>query len=605
VCHCQKPSTSAASTFSDPAVERRTRRRFYCSHWLLPDNAEGATLNPMRTLPISIAAAAVLLAALLYFLARAPNSTESVVPASAVAQDNAIIPSTASVSTNTPAIRGIVVDTKGSALAGSEITYRFAGNVPDAACQINSLTAANNVNGAIAVTHSDIKGSFSIPASISTNAKATCLLLQVTLPGYATVETALDSNALSRVVEIELERQFLLSGVVSDPYGTPAPSASVNAWIAPDGDNIVCSRIDYRSLSTGKTSSQGRFSIDVNGENNYCLQATHARWASSEPTALLASEPRDDIRLKLTTTLQVTGQVREQQQPASNLPIKLSKQIAFGHLKAYQAKTDGDGRFVFVGVEAGEYTLTSENAAYAIAEPKMVTVQANTPIENLAVSAYPLTAIRGRVVDSAGLPISGAHITARSPYAPEINIGSAISDSSGAFTLQSGHRAEEIVTAQRMRAGETPVGRANMNSNAVADAVSQATVCVDFYHPRYRADERTIAASSATTDMGTVFMQAPTLSLQGNVTNHRSEPVAATLTFKKVVTNAAQSLDAAPSCNESFADRQTSADIQGRFAVHLDAPGQYEVTVLTQLYQPRVIMVDVATSNDVLDIKLK
>lgn len=497
-----------------------------------------------------------------------------------------------------PGLRGLLIDGRNDVVPDGDVLYKFIPR-PGQSCDPDAELDFN-LGPDTRIVYSGSNGRFDIPLPEGRDVQQNrCLLLNASKQGYTGSLFVLDLDLHAGIIELELERHQTIRGEVVTPDGKVIAGATVKSWIAangePDNDNTrLCDSVDSTSLVSGNSVGNGTFKLDVAGDNQFCLQASHPEWASSVASLIDSKETSDrEFVLTLEVPAQFTGHVVDQEGiPVANLPLQLLRGDAAPRVSA----TDSAGAFIFRHLDTADYQLRSGDDAYAVASPREIVVKRGESPSGVEVSVFPVSTISGRLVDDRGNPLAGAQIAARSPYLPDLSATSTISNDSGYFEIRSEHRSKAVHDMHRMATAFVEQAEPAQDFAPV--------VCLSFYHPRFRGDELSITTSEASFDVGTVYMEAPLIALEGVVKNHRDEVIEAELTFNYIDSNRHAGSDPPGRCEDSTTPRVARADSQGQFALHLDQTGRYEVEVKTDRYKTRQLEIDVSGSSDEIEIRL-
>jgi len=79
---------------------------------------------------------------------------------------------------------------------------------------------------------------------------------------------------------------------------------------------------------------------------------------------------------------------------------------------AYVGATNVEGAFHFENVQPGDYSVVVERAGFAVEDTDPLHLVAGQKLRDVTISAAPLAVVTGRVVDSDGEPVPGAHVGA-------------------------------------------------------------------------------------------------------------------------------------------------------------------------------------------------
>jgi exosome complex RNA-binding protein Csl4 len=318
------------------------------------------------------------------------------------------------------AVVRLVADMPGRAVAAVEcVDGDDLGGLmlPSAAARKGRITATGNgVAGAVValgpwyVTHSDAQGNYELPAQASAFER-----LAVVHPDFAPSEATvapMETRQRTNPLEVALVKGAAVRGRVVAANGTTpiaAATLTVAGWpLASSGDD-------------------GSFAIAHAPSSWRSIIASSGRLAG---VAMNRHEPL--VIVKAVPSLAISGTVKAGDQPVPGVLVSL-----FGEAEgvAPAAVSDGKGRFVIDGLQAGRYSLVGAHPDYVIARVP-VELPADGP---RTLSADRLTRVRGHVVDEEHKPVAAARIAASflangplPPVAPQ----NATSGVDGAFTLR-------------------------------------------------------------------------------------------------------------------------------------------------------------------------
>jgi protocatechuate 3,4-dioxygenase beta subunit len=272
-------------------------------------------------------------------------------------------------------LRGDVVDEQGAPVAGAAVRWSGASSQTDAA------------------------GAFALTGLSAGRGK-----LQVAAAGY--VEAQVDDLTLrsgeAATQHVALKRAAALRGHVLDEQHRPVAGASVLAY--PLNSDPV----------SGTTDASGAFALAGLPVGVADLTVTHEAFAEllAEATA-----PAEDVVLVLKAGLAVRGKVLDAQgAPAPHVPVTAFTAARHHRVQVERTtKTDAQGSFALRGLTPGSYAIVAsernaDDEAAAEAQQE-VTLGARDAEVELRLKAT--RAIRGRVLDGAGVPVDGATVTAR------------------------------------------------------------------------------------------------------------------------------------------------------------------------------------------------
>ena len=239
-----------------------------------------------------------------------------------------------------------------------------------------------------------------------------------------TTATVIDS------MDLALEKEVVLSGVVVDTQNKPVPDADV--FLSGGSDIYIADKV--------KSSSEGTFTfhqLPPTGDL-FALARLEGGWVS-EPVAITLTEAGiTDLVLVLQEAATVSGVIVDtEDKPLSGYRASAERKPTDRMGSGEGGESDGEGRFEVTGLPSGAYELIvmSNQMASMGAEQKGVAVEL-TPGQHLTdvklVYERDLT-ISGIVLNSSRTPIAGATITAGSP---QFGGGTqSTTDADGRFTI--------------------------------------------------------------------------------------------------------------------------------------------------------------------------
>lgn len=328
-------------------------------------------------------------------------------------------------------------------------------------------------------------------------------------PVVATAKEAPVVDAPTDAFASEKKLSVRIPGSVVDPLGNVVTGARIVAWAIDDtGDaSRQCRSEAPRQIAFAESDDDGAFELALAEEERFCVRAHDARWGISEPQVVSTGEaPTEFIQLTLLRPIQFNGRVIDYTNaPQANVRLTLARRDGPSTGAEFHAQSDGEGRFSFDGLDAGEYVLSSADGRYAISRPREVVLRADEQLDELIVRADPVAIVTGRLLDAEGRPAVGVRVTARSAYDPQLILGSTTTDSVGAFELHCEHRSEAAVMAQRMAGGGLVDKRGVELPRAPLPA---ALVCIEFEHPALQGESKRIELSDSRTDIGPMYLRA-------------------------------------------------------------------------------------------------
>ncbi len=347
-----------------------------------------------------------------YLSARAAGFPELLVPGIEIAIGEAAVVEAAVGAIGTePIDLGIVVLVPGVELSGR---VADAGGEPVAAAQL-SLRNADGEQIVVqradslwfASARSRQNGSFHIGGL----PRASRLVLLVSADGYLPRELAVTTSTEDQRLDVELSRGARVTGVVLDPGGRPAAGARVDLVAGPE-----LQRMSTSTSRTVETDEEGRFEALGLRPGDYTLGARlDAAESEPLPRRVPAAGLRDVyLELRRKATLSVT--VRDPQgEPVAQALVMAIVETGGASRRSRMQTTDGQGLAVLQPLDAGVYRLIARHG-------KLGSVEAPVEVATAGDQQFELrfgprdgeerarVEVSGRVVDPAGLPVSGATV---------------------------------------------------------------------------------------------------------------------------------------------------------------------------------------------------
>ena len=180
------------------------------------------------------------------------------------------------------------------------------------------------------------------------------------VPGYAPSRSALIQVAPGgehRSVEIRLRVGARLQGRVLSPLRGPVEGAAVSVRPLKSGKKDflkeLMPQLFAREGSRGVSDERGNFEVEHLPAGTYEVSATHADFGPSPTTSVTL---RDDQVWKLQPLMlirgaSIAGRVTQDDEPRRGMMIRLLG------AQMRQSSSDGEGRFRFKGLKAGDYLL--------------------------------------------------------------------------------------------------------------------------------------------------------------------------------------------------------------------------------------------------------
>lgn len=504
-------------------------------------------------------------------------------------------------------IHGQVVDTGGIPIPNSDIMYAVLPVDPLHDC-LSITNILFELNSTTRILQSGTNGRFSIPVdNFSPNEVLNlCLFIEVANNHYRSesISLPLDLDNLPKIIEIELQKSTLISGTVKTPTNQLIANATIKAWtLKSSEENTHCSNDPTGNVFTSTSKSDGGFELYLEDEGQFCIQASHASWASSETETGLSDIRERKLELQLRRYTEIVGTVLDVQgAPVDNLSLQFTNTSENSAGSNKYVITDGNGQFTLNTLDYGNYQLKTLNSSFRISEPDYIKFNNENNNLALSVTVFPTTSITGRILNADGEVVENVSISSRSPYVIDKTISHAQSDKFGNFQLTSLHRSSNAHEHEKM-ASAFVSGVDPSLAYASADVV-----CLEFHHPNYQTKTMQVSTVDADLNLNTVVLDPANITISGVVVNHQNQAVEANLTFEK---NAAIDVDKEewrprlPECKDTVPPRIIKTTGDGRFSLSFDSPGSYSLVVETNKYQPRNIELSITQSSDDFIVKLE
>ena len=207
-----------------------------------------------------------------------------------------------------------------------------------------------------------------------------------------------------RFVELPVYRRYGISGVVTDPDGTPVAGAYVAAQSSVD----VPTTWTVYGGPGALTDADGRFSLKelLPGACTVSVRKVGFERLESPPY------PEGSKDLHLTLQPEGTGVIAGRVVDAATAAGLEGILVTTGK---GSDKTDAQGEFVISAVAEGEYSLRLAGGALALAHPPVpVTVAADSRVEGVRLAATPGAVVSGRILlERNGRPLPGSSVYAK------------------------------------------------------------------------------------------------------------------------------------------------------------------------------------------------
>lgn len=228
------------------------------------------------------------------------------------------------------------------------------------------------------------------------------------VPG-AVVTVPVQVTAGEQPLELTLTAGVTISGRVLDVYGRPAPGVSV--LVNPTGDAVKADR-------------EGRFVAPVPSAGQYSLHAHHSDWGGGQKTV---TAPAKDVELSLEPKAgaKVTVSAQGRRVEGANVVMFIDREGSFRNDRTSGA----DGVVLMRGMPPGTYALVASHPDFLPADRQTVAI-ADGQLLEVTAELKPGASLTGQVVDTTGVPVSGAAVSVTPRGAEPV-----MTDGEGKFSL--------------------------------------------------------------------------------------------------------------------------------------------------------------------------
>ncbi len=315
------------------------------------------------------------------------------------------------------AVRGRVVDTRGSALADITVTLDKEpeekpppSQLGMAEVEVFSMSAAQNQEKGL-VARTDSLGKFEF-TGLSSGRFA--LRVETETHPLISKEVALDASPVD-VGDLVLDDGLRIVGRVLDSQGAAVASAFV--WVEePRKRGITTWGAPFEFpaiLADSRTGRDGRFEIEGLSAGAYTVHASSARLIGGEsPQVEAGVEQEVEIRLRDGVTLEGIVLDGLEGSPLGNAAVSLARGHDFEPVPGKTVLTASDGSFRLEGLETGKVPLTVTHSRYPGIR---VEVRSQDVLRFAEIEMLPSFWVSGRVVDDSGAAVSGARIEVDRP----------------------------------------------------------------------------------------------------------------------------------------------------------------------------------------------
>ena len=257
---------------------------------------------------------------------------------------------------------------------------------------------------------------------------------------------------------ILLEEELTLRGTTIFPDGRPAPNIELLLHSAATLEADPFSRAaalhgNRPAEARGTSDSQGLFSIGGLSERDWFLRARGPGIVEQVLDGVVWVRPRiQPIEIVVEPGLSITGKVLDQAgNPLPGLEVRAFGEIDLNIAAVLTRKTDGEGRFVFDGLNRNLFELLVGPSSDFMS----IRIDQVEPGAELLVEMAPADSISGRVIDSeTSRPVEGAVIGWNDGTIDDLkerqrgSVRETVSDQQGLFNLRGVPREELEFTAR-------------------------------------------------------------------------------------------------------------------------------------------------------------
>ena len=191
-------------------------------------------------------------------------------------------------------------------------------------------------------------------------------------------------------VELELQPQATVSGVVLDRDGRPLPQALVNAK---SSYSFSRQKTEARSPDPAQADEDGRFVLQVDAPGSFDVYAQFEDQMTAEVGVMVEPGGRDSITLQVPGAFAIRGRV----EGPDGTPVAGGRLTLDRTMSMLRAVSGPDGRFEFLLTDADDYALAAEADGLAQQEPVSITLTAVNPVAEVSVSMIKASTISGVV----------------------------------------------------------------------------------------------------------------------------------------------------------------------------------------------------------------
>jgi protocatechuate 3,4-dioxygenase beta subunit len=338
-------------------------------------------------------------------------------------------------------IEGRVTDVEGAPIEGAQVRVAEHANqrrfMAGAGPEDHQPAAFSDTNGFFAVE--DLAIGEKVDLTVEMNSFATARLPGIEAP-------------TSRPLAVRMERASSVRGQVVDASGRAVAGAELSIQV-----NITTGSMSVSSTGGSATSDENGLFVIENvdaGELQLSARADGYRVAELKSLTVEPGKDLEDVRITMEPGAAVAGRVTDpsgRPVPSAHLMVMEKTRTGFAGGFSNFARTDGEGRYRLEGVAPGPRSITVRHEEY---EPVTKELEVQLGGNSLDFAFSGGAEISGRVIDEAGAPIAGAHVSVDSGRGSMWGSQREVSDTSGAFSL--GGLSEGAYTLRAEQTGFSP-----------------------------------------------------------------------------------------------------------------------------------------------------
>jgi protocatechuate 3,4-dioxygenase beta subunit len=284
-----------------------------------------------------------------------------------------------------------------------------------------------------------------------------------------------------RAPTLALHRATVLRGLVVDARGTPLAGIDVFAFPDPGGEPGFPESSLEAAVDHGATDGSGRFELrPLRTGNSYEIRAVRPGFLPVSTRALALARNAPPLKIVLSSARAARGRVQDAAgRPVAGVEVRLTparapgarrspgeREEAAGEGSPFVARTDAQGVFLVTWIPAERVDLTARQRGYATGQIRGIRISPGAePADLGTVTLKPGAPLKGRVIDRAGKPLTGAeaYLVESVDRLEQENARlkgetpDAVSGSDGSFTLEDLPQATPLYLLVRA-SGHLPAG---------------------------------------------------------------------------------------------------------------------------------------------------